>query len=400
MPATTGAHDAAVEARVLTTEAGQRLLEAVALVAAPRPSDISRWRSTAPAEMVAAALRLVESRRRGAEKFERAERMWLDPLGVEQATAEAVARHKAQRFTAELVVDLCAGIGGDSLALAASTHVLAVDADQGMCRRCRWNAAVHDVAARLDPIRARAERFGIPTDALVHIDPDRRARTGPRARFVGDYAPGLAFLHSLTRSARGGAIKLGPASDFADHFGGPEYELELISLDGECKEATVWFGTLTGCRRRATRLPQGASWTDRDGPTTAAIPARVPSSSSWIFDPDPALLRSGLLESFASAHGLSRAAAGVDYLMSPSPLDSPFLTAFEVLDVFPLDLKSLRRVVKVQRLGPLEIKVRGLDLRPEAVRHELRPQGPFSGTLLLMGGSGPGRAVLARRVER
>ncbi len=50
-------------------------------------------------------------------------------------------------------------------------------------------------------------------------------------------------------------IKLSPASDFAAHFRGPEHEVELISVSGECKEATVWFGAAVTCRRRATRLP-------------------------------------------------------------------------------------------------------------------------------------------------
>src|SRR4051794_24096502 len=90
--------DAGAEAQVLTTEEGRRLLLDVARVAAPRPADLARWRKDAPAELVAAALRLVEGRRRGASKFLRADRMWFEPRGVEQATSEAVARHKARRF--------------------------------------------------------------------------------------------------------------------------------------------------------------------------------------------------------------------------------------------------------------------------------------------------------------
>jgi hypothetical protein len=207
--------------------------------------------------------------------------------------------------------------------------------------------------------------------------------------------PGLDFLRSLPGTSRGGAIKLGPASDFATHFDAPGFEVEVVSLDGECKEATVWFGTLAACRRRATVLPVGTTWTDRDGPRPATVTLSPPSS--WIFDPDPALLRSGLLDSFAAANGLSRCAMGVDYLTSSRRVDSPFLTAFEVLDVFPLDVKRLRRVVADQRLGPLEIKTRGVDLRPESVRDRLRPPGPNPATLLLMGGAGPSRAVVARR---
>jgi hypothetical protein len=399
--------DFAAEEAVLTTPAGRRLLEEVAATRAPRPADLERWRKGAAADHVAAALRLAEGRRRGRAKFSRAEAMWFDLQGLEQATAEAVARHKARRFEAEVVVDLCAGVGGDSLALALEragrASVLAVDRDEGMCRRCRWNAAVYGVDSRVVVVRSRAEAFAIPAGALVHVDPDRRAGGGRRARQVVDYVPGLAFLHALARSGPGpvpipgGAIKLGPASDFAASFGDPSFEIELISLDGECKEATAWFGALAACRRRATRLPEGVTWTDRHGPASAILPVEPPAPSRWIYDPDPALLRSGLLEGFAAAHGLERCAPGVDYLGSGSRVESPFLAAFEVEEVFPLDLKSLRRVVHARGLGPLEIKTRGVNLRPEAVRARLQPPGPNPATLLLFGGGGPARAVVARR---
>src|SRR5690242_5766541 len=99
------------EAAVLTTEVGRALLAEIGAVPTPGPSDLTRWRSSAPAGWVAAALRLAAARRRGAAKFSKADRMWLEPEGVEQATAEPVARHKARRFGSGPVVDLCAGVG-------------------------------------------------------------------------------------------------------------------------------------------------------------------------------------------------------------------------------------------------------------------------------------------------
>jgi hypothetical protein len=266
-----------------------------------------------------------------------------------------------------------------------------------MCRRCRWNAAVQGVAARVELVQSRAERFALPAGALVHIDPDRRSRGERRARQLAGYVPGLDFLQALARSVRAGAIKLGPASDFATHWNTPGLEIELVSLDGECKEATVWFGALAGVRRRATRLPEGATWTDCDGSAAAVIAVRPPVPGSWVFDPDPALVRAGLLDSFAAAHGLARCAGGVDYLTGPAGLATPFLAAFEVDDVVSLDRKVLRRLVADRRLGPLEIKVRGLGLRPEVLRQRLQPTGPCPATLLCYGGPGPARAVLARR---
>lgn len=392
--------DAESEAFLLTTAEGRALLAEAASVSGPGPSELGRWRKIWPAEAVSAALRLADCRRRAAGKFARADRMWLEPTGLEQSTAEAVARHKAARFqgVGGVVVDLCCGLGGDALALGAVAAVLAVDRDAGMARRARWNAGVYGVGDRVAAIRADAGRFGLPGGARVHIDPDRRARgDGRRARSVDDYEPGLPFLLGLSRRCPGGAIKLGPASDFERAFGGEGFELEVVGLSGECKEATAWFGDLAGVRRRATTLPSGASWTDRDGPPGPEVPPAPPGE--WVFDPDPALVRSGLLDGFARAHGLSRLAPGVDLLTGPARVASPFLAAFAVEAVLPPDLKRLRRLVAGRRLGPLEIKTRRLDRSPESIRQALRPGGPNPATLLLIGGSrgSTALAILAHR---
>ena len=388
--------DLDAEAWVLTEKPGQRLLAEVTEVPEPRPADISRWRKLRP-HVVAAAVRLAACRARAQAKFTRGDRMWLDPVGLEQATGEAVARHKAGRFACPLVVDLCAGIGGDSVALAQKAKVLAVDSDHGMCRRLAWNAAVYEVADRVLSCQSRAETFTIPPGAWIHLDPDRRASRQERARRLAGYTPGLEFLRSFVRLAPGGAIKLSPASDFAAHFRGPELEVELISVSGECKEATVWFGAAATCRFRATRLPENVTWTDRDGGISASFRVPVVPVSAFVYDPDPALLRAGLLDSFAAAHGLNRIAADIDYLTGDRLVNTPFLAPFEVQSVHRLDVKQLKRLVAEQDLGPVEIKMRGLDLAPETLRTQLRVRGSHPATLILAGGVGAARAILAQR---
>ena len=399
--------DVETEALILTTDVGRALLAEVASVARAGPSDLARWRKTHPPGWVSAALRLVQARRKGRAKFTRAEAMWLDPVGVEQATAEAVARHKARRFAADLgaepIVDLCSGIGGDSIALAfdSKRSVIAVDLDEGMTRRVLWNAGVYGVGDGLSVVRSQAEEFAVPPGSLVHVDPDRRAGGRPRAKGLVDYEPGIDFLRDLASSKRGGAFKFGPASDFEAHFGHPRFEIEVVSLHGECKEATVWFGDLKRwqVRRGATCLPSGATWTDVDGPLGIGPPRAPGTLDAWAYDPDPSLIRSGLLDHFASAHQLRRIAAGVDLLTGPALVESAFLAAFDVIEAFPLDLKILRREVSRRGLGPLEIKTRGLGPTPETFRAKLRPEGPNPATLILIGGdSGPSRAILARRV--
>ncbi len=210
------------EAWVLHTAAGNELLARVSQVGLIGPADLARFRKAVSPARVSAAVRLYQGRARAALKFENGAKMWVEATAIEQATSELVARHKAARFSGcPLVVDLCAGIGGDSLALAAGSNVLAVDLDQGMCRRLFYNAGVHGVAERILPVRARAESFALPPGAWLHLDPDRRARGSRRARLLDDYAPGPDFWKWAIAHVDAGRHQAGARQRFRQAFHGP-----------------------------------------------------------------------------------------------------------------------------------------------------------------------------------
>jgi hypothetical protein len=385
------------EAWVLSTPAGRELLEEVGNLEHLGPAQLARLRQHASPEAVAAAIRLTQARRKAVTKFERGDQMWVDPIGVEQATAEPVAIHKASRFDCKLVVDLCSGIGSDTVALALRSRVLSVDLDQGMCRRTRFNVAVHEVSDKVLTVRARAEQFKIPCDAWVHLDPDRRASSSRPATRLANYSPAPAFWKSIIANVAAGAIKLSPASDFSNHFANANVEIELISMRGECKEATLWFGKLASCGRRATRLPENVTWTDRENSSNRLAP--VTALSAYIYDPDPSLLRASLVDGFACEHNLCRFTDGVDYLTAPHLVKNPFLTAFEVRETSSLDLKALKRLIAKHQIGTLEIKVRGADVTPEILRAKLKPCGTVAATLMVAGSRTGATAILAQRIS-
>jgi SAM-dependent methyltransferase len=348
-------------------------------------------RETYPPGVVASAIQLAELRERAAAKFSRAARMWFDRTGLEQATAEAVARHKARRFHGA-VLDLCAGIGGDALALAERCDVTAVDLNPAASLRCWWNANVYEVQHRLRVTCGNAE-YTEPKDRLVHLDPDRRPGSAGRTVRLEDAVPGLPFLKQLLASARGGGIKLSPAANFIGKF--PDAELELISLHGECKEATLWFGELAQPGLwRATVLPAGE--------TLAGNPLDAWSETSppreFVFDPDPAIVRSGLIDLLAERLELFRLDAAEEYLTGPRPVDSPFVNAFEVLDVLPYKEKELRRYFRASDFGQLEIKCRHIPVPIETLRKKLTLPGPRPGVLIIARVAGTSRALICRRV--
>ncbi|QDU38308.1 RNA cap guanine-N2 methyltransferase [Maioricimonas rarisocia] len=351
-----------------------------------------RLRKQFPDAVVRAVVTLQELRRRAEPKFSRAAQMWFDRQGFEQATGETVAIHKAHRFTRP-TWDLCCGIGADAIAIAANVAVTAVDHDEATLLQAEWNAHVYGVQDRFTPLLADVTTVD-PGDDLIHIDPDRRAGNRGRAVRLEDYQPGPEFLDRMIAQRSGGAIKLSPASNFGGKFSG--CEIELISLHGECKEATVWFGELAGeAPFRATVLPQGA--------TLAGDPFDfdpvIDPLGRYIYDPDPAIVRAGLVDALAVEVSLSRLDDAEEYLTSDTLVKTPFARAFEVLDVVPFKDKALRGYFRAASFGQLEIKCRHVPVDASALRRKLRLDGSDAGVLIVARESGKARGVVCRRCD-
>jgi hypothetical protein len=340
--------------------------------------------------LVRAALLITDLRKRGAAKFSHAGVMWFDRVGLEQSTSEVVANYKAKRFSGD-VVDICSGIGGDSIAMARHASVTSIDRVEarGLC--LKWNAEAYGVELVVE------SREGSPSDTegkLVHIDPDRRAGVRGRSLRIDDLEPGPEFLRSVMQAARGGAIKLSSASNFRGHF--DDAEVELISSAGECKEATVWFGELQSEQSlRATIVESGETIT---GDLSYDM-AEVAEPKQYIFDPDPALVRSGLLDHFALQNNLNRLDSEEEYLTADEVPDSLFVRGrFEITANLPNDGKSLRKYVRENNVGRIEIKSRRMAVDIEKLRRSLKLKGSESATAIVARLNGSARILVGRRL--
>ncbi len=351
-----------------------------------------RLRTRYPDDVVRTALILRDARKRAAGKFTHAAAMWFDRVNVEQATAEAVARHKAQRFDGR-VWDLCCGIGGDALAVATQAEVVAVDLDPATLLRASWNAAIYGVGDRITWSCQDVAAVEPVAGDWLHIDPDRRPGASGRVSRVEDYVPSLEALRAMLPQYRGGAIKLGPASNFGGKF--EDVEVELISLNGECKEATLWFGELAGTAPfRATVLPAGITIAGHPLDATAEISGVGP----YLYDPDPAVVRAGLVDLVAVQLGLRRLDPAEEYLTGDTLVDSPFVRGFRVLEELPNNERALRQAVRTRAWGTIEIKCRHVPIAADAVQRKLPKEGTQPGVVIFARLNGKTRVVLAERV--
>lgn len=336
---------------------------------------VDRLRRDYPAELVRAALAQHELRCHAREKFTRAERMFFTRAGLEQATSEVVARHRATRFAgAARVGDLCCGIGGDLIALAGQREVIAVDRDPVHLRMALLNAQAYAVAAAITTVHADVREVDLSSVDAVFIDPARRAN-GHRMR-AGDSEPPLSWATSLLERIPAVGIKAAPG--IARGAVPPGWEVEFIAERRNLKEAALWSPALATATSRATILPEGHVLLPLPGP-----PVEHRDPGAFLLDPNPAVTRAGLVEDLARDLGAWKIDPQIAFLSSDVALRTPFARTLRVLDSRPWEQKALPSRLRALDIGSVDIRRRGLAGDVDDLHRQLKLRGTRRATLVM-----------------
>ena len=79
-------------------------------------------------------------------------------------------------------------------------------------------------------------------------------------------------------------------------------------------------------------------------------------------------------------------------------IHAPFARGFRVLEHLPADERQLRQALHARGIGTLEIKKRGVDVDPAALRTRLKLRGDESATIVLTREEGRHVALLVERI--
>ncbi|TFC35871.1 class I SAM-dependent methyltransferase [Cryobacterium sp. MDB1-18-2] len=359
-----------------------------------------------PQGLVTAVLGQSRLRAKAVAKFgDFAGRMLFTEAGLEQATRLNVAALHAGRFAAaglNRVADLGSGIGSDSMALAAlDIQVTAVDTDEVTATVASYNLAPFDNAA---VVHGDAETFDLTGFDAAWLDPARRTAghsNTSRLTRPEDYSPNLDFVFGLSERMPIG-VKLGPGHD-RDAIPAAA-EAQWVSVDGKLVEMGLWSGVLAreGIRRSALLLGRDGRHeltAAADSPDVETVPGEAGVPGSYLYEPDGAVIRARLIGDLARSMDALMLGEGIAYLSSESLHETPFATAFRVLESLPVDEKKLRLALKERRIGTLEIKKRGVDVDPAVLRTRLKLHGSESATLVLTRAGGHRLALLVERVQ-
>ena len=394
------------ELRFLLSPEGRAALDELA-AAPPTPDShmavAALWRERLGPERAQAALEMALLRQRAERKFSRAAEMFFTRDGLEQATAEPVAAHRAARFAAagaRTVADLGCGIGSDALALAgAGADVVAIDRDPLRLLMAKANAAVYGLTERLALVQADLLALPpLPVDAFF-FDPGRRAGGGPRGapsrrlHTGAAYQPPLSLFDAWRQIVPQGAAKVSPGIDYAELPA--DVEVEIVSLAGEVKEAVLWCGELRTAARRATLLPGGHTLSGDAGES-----APVAAPRAYLYEPDGAVIRAHLVARLATRIDATLIDPQIAYLTADVAQPTPFARVFAIDDHFPFQLKRLRAYLRQRGVGRVTIKKRGSPLEPEALRQALRLRGENEAVLFLTQVMGRHTVLIGQKGDR
>ncbi len=314
------------------------------------------------------------------EKFSRAERMFFTRTALEQASGERIARYRAKRFlnlcnTKQQIADLCCGIGGDTIALSQDFKVSGFDRDEARLLMAQANAAEYDNGERFRAEFMDVKDFAPAGFTAAFFDPARRDADGKRIFHPERYGPPLSTIYPFLGDLKGIAVKVSPSIDYdALRESAPKFEVELISENGEVKEAVLWFGELRSlATRRATMLLRDKvlNFDDSDGvPQLKLSPLKA-----FIHEPDGAIIRAGLVELLGEQLCAEKVDEQIAYLTGDEPSKTEAARSFEIIDHMPFSMKRLKKRLGELNCSRVTVKKRGSPLTPEEVQNALALRG-------------------------
>jgi hypothetical protein len=340
---------------------------------------ITKLRARHNADFVSAAIVQVKLRERARAKFSRASEMFFTAPGLEQASSERMAAHHAKRFGSYLeIADLCSGIGGDLIGLAAERSVIAVDYDEVHSRLGGVNAQVCGVGARVRSVVADVRDVSLESIPAVFVDPARR--TEDKRLHGGASDPSLEWCFDV--AARGVAVGIKAAPGLPTSLVPDGWELEFVSEHRELKESALWSPSLATAIRRATILPTGETLVAEPDRESPRLDVREPGE--FLVDPDPSVTRAGLVETLGASLGeLWKIDDQVAFLSSNAAVETPFGRTLHIDASLPWNLKRVNEALRTLDVGSIDIRKRGSAVDVDEVHRRLKLDGKRAAVLVL-----------------
>ncbi len=276
-------------------------------------------------------------------------------LAAEQSTSDALATFHASLIEpGSSVLDMTSGLGIDAIHCARrAASVTAIDINPDVAAALAHNARELGLT-NIEALCADSVEWIAATDRrfdTIFIDPARRGADGRRLFALADCSPDVvSLLPQMERIARRVIIKASPMLDVSRTLAELR-SVEAIYLIGtttECKELTAVIDfTLP-----ADHIPEihavtvghpTLSFTSAEESSTAVTPA-MPAKGMILYEPFPAVLKSGAFSTFAARYVLSPLHPHTHLYISAEPVEDGPARQYEILAAVPFSKQGIREL--------------------------------------------------------
>ena len=300
--------------------------------------------------LLATQLKYLQRARTKLPSYYRA-RCILPPLAFEQASSEAVASEK--RYGGRLCIDLTCGLGVDSVRFSKNfDRVIAVERDPVTARVAAVNFSllgIPNVEVVNDSAEHFMESFSAMAD-LVYVDPARRGVGNRKLSRLEDCSPDIvSLLPAIREKTRRVVIKASPLFDVDEAFRlfGDRITVEVVSLQGECKEVLIEISSaqdgIAGSVR-ATMAGCGSLVFGRKEDEPTQTPGFEPPYGCLLV-PDVSLCKARLVQRYAARIGCY-AVSQSGYCLSRQAPDRFFGRVYPIREMMPYQPKKLKQYLK------------------------------------------------------
>jgi len=296
-------------------------------------------------------------------------------VSLEQSSSEALAKYKATLINGDTLADLTGGFGVDTFWLGKNRrviHYVEPNADLQILAKHNFKLLGLDKVSLHETI---AEDFLANFDQQldwIYLDPSRREGT---ARMIGlqGYQPNIYELETkLLLAARNVMIKVSPMQDISEiiHQLTAVQKIIICEWDKEVKEVLIILGAKSIDKNdipiEVVSIHENSNFDAKFNDLNSS--PKISAIDQYIFEPGPALQKSGLNNHFANQFGLSKIHAHSQLFTSSELFKHPLGKSFKVEAELALNKKKLMPYLKDKKAN---VVVRNFPMKAPEIKKKL-----------------------------
>jgi len=301
----------------------------------------------------------------------------LLPKLFEQSTGEQIAKFKGEIFQGKSILDATAGLGSDAYFIGRNfEEVICLEADAGHAELLKHNLDQLEFKPMIKAINL--EEF-LKTNSLkydiIYIDPDRRPSRKRVLFNIADYSPDVTLLKTaLLDCSEAIWIKLSPMMDlnYIEAMFSPNLSwVYCISYKNEMKEILI---CLQNGMQTTVRVAVSLDRAERAVYSSPIVNRTKEASEplTYFFEPDVALIKSGLDSAYAKANNFQPLYPSGFYYTSNNTIREPQGRIFEIIEKTKYEKQLLTNIFKLHGIKGINISVRNFFWEAEQIRQQLK----------------------------